>query len=281
MERITIASADGVRLEGELRMPDDPAWGAMGSGGTHGGGRDELRDVSAAVRTIRDRLGDAVHTIVVGWSFGASVALRAALDDARIDALALVGIPLRPGDQSMPPLPDPIDLRSFRRPTLLIAGEHDTYAPGDEVPAYAATFPQAEVLIIPGTDHFLWRHEKDAAARGRGVRRPGAQGSGVNRAECPFVFGSICRSRRGRRIHTNGRNTNVKPKSQGHTKNPSRIETRQPTIQSHGLPHQGRAGPAPRAPAGRARERRAEARCRNTITRPAVRTAIVRNGRTA
>src|SRR4029078_7851237 len=29
--------------------------GVMGSGGTYGGGRDEIRDVAAAIRTVRER----------------------------------------------------------------------------------------------------------------------------------------------------------------------------------------------------------------------------------
>ena len=92
MEPVTFLTEDGVRLEGELRLPDDAPrgsaaichahpkhggskdhpvlWsvrnelagkrgfatllfnfrGTMGSGGTFGGGRDELRDVRAAIQ---------------------------------------------------------------------------------------------------------------------------------------------------------------------------------------------------------------------------------------
>ncbi len=207
MDPMTFSTEDGIRLEGELRMPDAAPRGAavichphprhggskdhpllwairndlaaghdlvvlgfnfrgvMGSGGSYGGGRDELRDARAAVARARDASGLAdPPTIVVGWSFGASVALREALDDPRIDALALVGVPLRPGDLEMPPLPDRTDLRLFGRPALLLAGEHDRYAPPDDLRAYAALFPHAEAIVLEGTDHYFWRREKEAAA---------------------------------------------------------------------------------------------------------------------
>jgi uncharacterized protein len=137
--------------------------GVMGSAGTYGGGREELHDVEAAITEIRSRVGE-LPTIVIGWSFGANVAVRAAIDDRRVAALALVGLPVAPSDLALPPLPDAADLRSFRRPALLLAGEHDTFAPGDLLSAYAASFPDAEVRIVPGTDHYFWRREREAAA---------------------------------------------------------------------------------------------------------------------
>jgi uncharacterized protein len=138
--------------------------GVMGSGGTYGGGRDELRDVSAAIRTVRERAAAALPTALIGWSFGANVAVRAAIDDPRVAALALIGLPLAPNDLSLPPLPDVTDLRALKRPVLLLAGEHDTFAPADEVASYATGFPQATVRIVTGTDHYFWRREREAAA---------------------------------------------------------------------------------------------------------------------
>ena len=121
MEPVTFLTEDGVRLEGELRMPDDPPlgsavichahprhggskdhpvlWsvrnelagkhglaalvfnfrGTMASAGTYGGGRDELRDVRAAIGFVREHTEGP--TLVFGWSFGASVALREAFED--------------------------------------------------------------------------------------------------------------------------------------------------------------------------------------------------------
>jgi uncharacterized protein len=201
VEPVTFRTEDGVRLEGELRMPDETPrgsavichahprhggskdhpvlWsvhnevagkrglatlvfnfrGTMGSGGSFGGGRDELQDVRAAVGFVRERAEGP--TLVFGWSFGASVALREAFEDRRVSALALFGIPLRPNDLQMPPLPDAAELRQLKRPVLFLAGEHDEYCPAEELRAYGDGV--ADVVIVEGTDHYLWRHEREAA----------------------------------------------------------------------------------------------------------------------
>jgi hypothetical protein len=202
MEPVTFTTEDGVRLEGELRMPEGPPrgsavichahprhggskdhpvlWsvrnelagkrglaalvfnfrGTMGSAGTYGGGRDELRDVRAAIDFVRERADGP--TLVFGWSFGASVALREAFDDERVSALALFGIPLRPNDLELPPMPTASELGLLKRPLLLLAGANDEYCPADELRAYGEGV--AEVVIIDGTDHYLWRREREAAA---------------------------------------------------------------------------------------------------------------------
>jgi alpha/beta superfamily hydrolase len=201
VEPVTFLTEDGVRLEGELRLPDDAPrgsavichahprhggskdhpvlWsvrndlagkrgiatlvfnfrGTMGSGGTFGGGRDELRDVRAAIGAVRERAEGP--TLLFGWSFGASVALREAFEDERVRALALFGIPLRSNDLALPPLPTPADLPLLKRPLLLLTGEHDEYCPADELRAYGQDV--ADVVIIEGTDHYLWRREREAA----------------------------------------------------------------------------------------------------------------------
>jgi len=206
MEPMSFVCDDGVRLEGELRMPDGAPrgsavlchphprlggskdhpllWairnelaasrglavlgfnfrGTMGSGGSFGGGRDELRDVRAAITTVREEVPDGLPTLLVGWSFGASVALREAIDDRRVTALALVGMPMAPKDLSLPPLPEVADLRVLRRPALLLAGANDEHCPPEDLRAYTAGFPKGEVEILEGTDHYFWRREKEAAA---------------------------------------------------------------------------------------------------------------------
>lgn len=202
MESVTFLTEDRVRLEGEFRMPDDPPrgsavvchahprhggskdhpvlWsvrnelsgkrglatlvfnfrGTMGSGGTYGGGREELRDVRAAIGVVRQRADGP--TLVFGWSFGASVALREAFEDERVSALALFGAPLRPNDLELPPMPTAEELRLLERPLLLLAGAKDEYCPSDELGAYGEGV--AEVVIMDGTDHYLWRREREAAA---------------------------------------------------------------------------------------------------------------------
>jgi uncharacterized protein len=202
MEPVTFRTDDGLRLEGELRMPegsprgsavichahprhggskDHPVlWavrnelagkrglavlgfnfrGTMGSEGSFGGGREELADVRAAISFARERVEGP--TLVFGWSFGANVALREAFDDRRATALALFGIPLRPHDLNLPPLPEPSELRRLKRPLLFLAGEHDEYCPAEELRTYGEGV--AEVVIVEGVDHYLSRKEREAAA---------------------------------------------------------------------------------------------------------------------
>jgi alpha/beta superfamily hydrolase len=135
--------------------------GTMGSAGTHGGGRSETKDVAAAIGRVKQEAEGP--TVVVGWSFGANVGLREALEDERVAALALIGLPLE-HKLEIPDVPSASELRPFRRPVLVLAGEHDEYAPEPRVRELATAFPNAEVAIVPGTDHYLWRHERDAAA---------------------------------------------------------------------------------------------------------------------
>ena len=204
VEPVMFSTEDAVRLEGEIRLPEGAAratavvchphprhggskdhpilWalrnelahrglavlafnfrGVMGSAGTYGGGHSEVRDARAAIGRIREEAPD-LPTVVCGWSFGASVALRESLDDDRVSALALIGLPLRPGDVELPALPEAVELGALRVPALLLAGERDEFCPTNELRAFADRFRAARVEILEDTDHFLWRHERAAAA---------------------------------------------------------------------------------------------------------------------
>jgi alpha/beta superfamily hydrolase len=202
VEPIRFLTDDGVSLEGELRMPQgDPRasavichahprhggskdhpilWavrnelahrgfavlsfnfrGTMRSEGTYGGGRTEVKDVAAAIGRVRTAASGP--TLLAGWSFGANVGLRAALDDERVAALALIGLPLAPKDIDVPALPTPVELRMLRRPVLLLTGDADDHCPADTLARFAEELVNARVTILAGTDHYLWRREKEAA----------------------------------------------------------------------------------------------------------------------
>lgn len=202
MVPIRFPTDDGLSLEGELRLPEGPIratavichahprhggskdhpvlWairnelahrsfavlafnfrGTMGSDGTFGGGRTEVRDVAAAIARVREDSDGP--TLVCGWSFGANVALRESLDDARVAALALIGLPLE-HDLELPDPPSPPELRLLRRPVLLLAGEHDEYSPCAALETMRDRLPNAELAIVSSTDHYLWRREREAAA---------------------------------------------------------------------------------------------------------------------
>jgi hypothetical protein len=202
VEPVRFATEDGVSLEGELRRPqaetlgsavichahprhggskDHPIlWavrnelaqrgflvlafnfrGTMRSAGTYGGGRTEVNDVRAAISRVREETDGP--TVVCGWSFGANVAVREALDDDRVAALALIGLPLE-HELDIPPMPSASELRTLDRPVLLLSGENDEYSPADRLAELEKALPHAELAIVAGTDHYLWRHEKESAA---------------------------------------------------------------------------------------------------------------------
>lgn len=202
MEPVRFATEDGVSLEGELRMwegeprgsavvchahplhggsKDHPLlWavrseltqrgfavlafdfrGVMRSGGSYGAGVKELEDVRSAITRVREATGGP--TVVCGWSFGAHVALREAITDERVAALALIGIPLGESGTDLPAIPGRAALRRFTRPVLLLAGEGDTFCQAPDLETLARQLPRSEVAIVRGTDHFLWRREREAA----------------------------------------------------------------------------------------------------------------------
>ncbi|HEY7282182.1 MAG TPA: alpha/beta fold hydrolase [Actinomycetota bacterium] len=198
---IRFETADGCSLEGELRAPDgEPRgtaviahphplhggskdhpllWsirndlasrglavlafnfrGVMGSTGEHGGGVDEVMDLRAAVARVREEAGGP--TAVAGWSFGGSVALREAVDDDRVAALALVGFPVN-DPLGLPPPPGRETLATFDRPVLFVSGEADQFSPVPDLSRLARRLPHGEVEVIPDTDHFFWKREREAA----------------------------------------------------------------------------------------------------------------------
>jgi alpha/beta superfamily hydrolase len=202
MDPLRIATEDGVSLEAEVRMPDGRPVGAavichahplmggskdhpllwsirialarrgfavlsfnfrgtMGSGGIHGGGVAEVRDARAAIGAAVSRAPGPAF--VCGWSFGASVAMREAVDDDRVGALAVIGLPVSADAVVLPPLPGAGRLAAFATPVLLLTGEDDPYCRPEDLRAFAGRLPDARVEVVEGTDHFLARRERDAA----------------------------------------------------------------------------------------------------------------------
>ena len=126
------------------------------SEGTYGDGLGERADAAAALAYLR-RLADVEQDKVgiVGYSFGATVALTAA--DERVAAAAAISIPSF--GQDVPSL-------ALRCPTLLISGEQDEIAPAASLATLARTIgPQCQMSVVPGADHFWWGHEEELAER--------------------------------------------------------------------------------------------------------------------
>lgn len=114
----------------------------------------ERADAMAALAYLRQREGvDVARVGIVGYSFGAAVALVAA--DDQVAALAAIAPP--DFAHAMPP-------PSIRCPALLITGDRDDVAPPAHVAALARTLgPHCRVEVVSGADHFWWGHEEKLA----------------------------------------------------------------------------------------------------------------------
>jgi alpha/beta superfamily hydrolase len=202
MERVTFETEDGLSLEGEVHRPqgtpragavvchphpryggskDHPVlWalrielnrrgfvvlafnfrGVMGSEGVSGSGVEEPADVGAAIDRIRTEVAQPLF--VAGWSFGANVALRTAVDDDRIDALALLALPLADMSLDLPALPEADRLARYERRVLLVAGEDDHLCPVPALLGVAGQIRDVRVEVVPEANHFFAKKERVAA----------------------------------------------------------------------------------------------------------------------
>jgi alpha/beta superfamily hydrolase len=120
----------------------------------------ERVDAMAALAYLRRRDGvDPARVGLVGYSFGAAVALLAA--DEHLAALAAIS----PPEFGHPP-------PSVRCRALLITGERDDIAVPADVTALAQTLgPQCRAEVVPSADHFWWGHEEKLAQAVAGFLR--------------------------------------------------------------------------------------------------------------
>jgi alpha/beta superfamily hydrolase len=130
-------------------------WGALrfdfrGAGSSKGSfdeGEGEQKDVNGAVDFLLGRPEiDPEELAVVGYSFGAGVALHYAARDRRLSRM--VGIALVRHHYE-----DPF-LDEVTRPKLFVGGESDPWAPAEALRRYVERLPPPKKLhIVPGADH--------------------------------------------------------------------------------------------------------------------------------
>jgi len=121
------------------------------SEGVHDG-RDEVRDVEAALAWLKQEFG--LPVIFAGFSFGAARGLRACCPDPQVRALISLGTPVEAEGR----LYSYKFLADCTKPKLFLSGDHDQFGPHtalEEVVAAAA--PPRELVFIPG-DHFFEGH---------------------------------------------------------------------------------------------------------------------------
>jgi alpha/beta superfamily hydrolase len=127
------------------------------SEGVYGGGQGEALDAVAAVNYVRGRPGlQAGPMVLVGYSFGAAAAWRAASQSGELAALVLIAAPLQMMDPAAAP---------NARNILLIGGSADSFCPASGLKDICARAGnKASFRVIDDADHFFAGYEEDVTA---------------------------------------------------------------------------------------------------------------------
>ena len=132
--------------------------GVGGSQGSYGGGVAEQEDVKSAISwLISQPVVDSSRVGLLGYSFGAAVALPVACADERVKAVALV---------SMPPASQASQLKGCTKPKLMVCGTDDFVVPLDqaELMNQEAAEPK-QFELISGADHSWLGYETALAEK--------------------------------------------------------------------------------------------------------------------
>jgi uncharacterized protein len=120
------------------------------SEGEHDEGRGERQDVRAAIDWLAGRY--RLPVLLVGFSFGAYVSLRACCGDARVPGLVALGLPVAAEGRGY----SYGFLSSCTLPKLFISGGQDQYGPKAELERIVASAAEpASLIIVPEADHFF------------------------------------------------------------------------------------------------------------------------------
>jgi hypothetical protein len=132
-------------------------FGGVGrSQGAWSGGAAEVNDVGAALGALAARLPPSAPLALVGYSFGAWAALRAARAAPALAVVVAVAPPLTVLGWDF--LPD------VAAPVVVVAGEADHLCPPGRCAALVAAAPGRTARVtISGADHFLAGREHEVA----------------------------------------------------------------------------------------------------------------------
>jgi alpha/beta superfamily hydrolase len=127
--------------------------GVGNSEGSHSYGSGELDDALAALKYLTSHPEVYINSLAVcGYSFGASIALKAATNHPDIRAVASVACPIKLlNDQS---------LHHINIPKLFIQGDEDAFAPVPMMKSIINMTSLAQIKIVSNTDHFLHGKEQ-------------------------------------------------------------------------------------------------------------------------
>jgi len=121
--------------------------GVGSSAGRYDDGQGEQADAGAALAALAAAL-PGLPVYVVGFSFGAWIALRLAADEARVAAVAALGTPVDWAELDF--------LAACSKPKLFIHGEDDQFCdPVALARSYPRFAPPKQLAWIAGADHFF------------------------------------------------------------------------------------------------------------------------------
>jgi alpha/beta superfamily hydrolase len=120
--------------------------GVESSEGSCSGGEEEPFDALAAIDAITADVGPDLPIALVGWSFGADIALSVV--DDRLAGWIAIAAPLRFRGDFDAVSGDP-------RPKLFVLGANDEIRPPDEVAHTVAGWTNTRVEIVAGASHFF------------------------------------------------------------------------------------------------------------------------------
>ena len=131
--------------------------GVRKSGGVFGEGIAEQEDVKAALALVSSTPNiDQKRIGLAGYSFGASVALPVAVQDGRVNLIALVSPALLDSGWEQ--------LKGYTKPKFLIAGDNDFVIPQQQFWQHIKDIPEPkQCQIISGADHFWEGFEEEVA----------------------------------------------------------------------------------------------------------------------
>lgn len=133
--------------------------GVGASQGSYGQGIGEQEDVRGAIDFLtQTELGFPGEIYLVGYSFGALVGLRVAVEEGRIRGWAGIAPPVDHYDLSF--------LKGDPKPKLLICGDHDAFCRVSSLEALFSDLKEPKSMaVIPGIDHFFLGREAAVAQR--------------------------------------------------------------------------------------------------------------------
>jgi alpha/beta superfamily hydrolase len=122
--------------------------GVEGSEGESTAGREEPLDVLAALDAASERAAGRGPLVLIGWSFGADMALT--IDDTRIAGWTAIAPPLRFRGAS-----EYEAVGADPRPKLLILAAHDEFRAPPEIEEATRQWNASRIEIVPGASHFF------------------------------------------------------------------------------------------------------------------------------